>query len=105
MADTYRARLKTELASLRTFRVNQREVIASIAKGHQYGDQLDTLRRAEEARLRLRGTEARWQELHHALNLEHRLGPAIRLDVPATKRTVSVPARQRNLDYVRKIIR
>ena len=79
MTDNYKARLKAELHSLRVRRINARRLLETIARGGTYGDPTHTSTLRINTEIALRGTEVRWQALHHELGLEHRLAPAVRI--------------------------
>ena len=98
--------LEEERRLLSQQRVNRRAVIDKIARGHRWGDEHDTLQMSRDAQMRLKCTQRRWEELHHLLGLEHKLGPAVKLDVPAAPRVRrgAVSILNRSLGYQTEVM-
>ena len=79
MTDNYRARLEGERVSLRQRRIDIRAQLDKIKRGFMFGDPTHTATLRTSLEIQLRGTEPRWQELHHMLGMEHKLAPPVRI--------------------------
>jgi hypothetical protein len=89
VTDNYRARLEAELASIRTRRINIRRQLDQISRGVMHGDVTHTATLRTNLEIQLRGTQARFEELHHMLGTQHKLGPAVKFDVPVRRHAVA----------------
>jgi len=79
VTDHYKSRLQAELNSLRVRRINARRLLDTIARGGTFGDPTHTSTLRRNTEIELRGTQPRWEALHHELGIEYKLGPPVRI--------------------------